>query len=87
MSEISKYLAEIGSKGGKKSRRSLSSDQAKSMVQVREARKAYKRYHSRCFWSFDPNYKILSNDLAWVADRLMTYGGKEGWTLGSKLCP
>lgn len=36
---ISKYLAEIGSKGGKKSRRTLSPEDAKKMVEAREKKK------------------------------------------------
>lgn len=37
--DIKKYLAEIGSKGGKKSRRTLTSEDAKKMVESREKRK------------------------------------------------
>jgi len=41
---IRKYLAEIGRKGGMKSRRTLDADQAKTMVKIREARRAYRTY-------------------------------------------
>lgn len=37
--EITSYLAEIGRKGGKKSRRVLTSEQAKEMARVREQKK------------------------------------------------
>jgi hypothetical protein len=37
-----KYLAAIGSKGGKKSRRTLTPEQAKAMVQSREAKRKNK---------------------------------------------
>jgi hypothetical protein len=37
--DIKKYLAEIGSKGGKKSRRTLSPEEAKKMVAAREKKK------------------------------------------------
>lgn len=37
--EIKQYLATIGSKGGKKSRRTLTPEQAKAMVAAREAKK------------------------------------------------
>lgn len=41
---LSKYLAEIGAKGGKKSRRQLTPTQARDMVKAREAkRKGRKR--------------------------------------------
>lgn len=36
---VTAYLAEIGSKGGKKSRRKLTADQARAMVAAREAKK------------------------------------------------
>jgi len=35
-----KYLADIGSKGGKVSRRTLTPEQAKAMVAAREAKRA-----------------------------------------------
>jgi len=41
--EARKYLASIGSKGGKKSRRTLTSAQAKAMVKAREAKRPKKR--------------------------------------------
>ncbi len=36
---IKKYLAEIGKKGGKKSKRTLTPEQAKKMVEIREAKR------------------------------------------------
>ncbi len=85
--DIKKYLRDIGRSGGQKSRRSLSKEEAKSMVRVREAKRAYRQFHAQCFWSFDPEYKITKNDLAWVSDRLMTFGGREGWIKGAQICP
>jgi len=38
-SEIKKYLAKIGAKGGKTSRRTLTPEQARKMVEAREAKK------------------------------------------------
>lgn len=49
------YLAEIGRRGGRRSRRYLSPEAAREYV-------------------------------PWVAERLMTYGGREGWEIGAKLC-
>ena len=37
--KIKEYLQEIGRRGGKKSRRTLTSEQAKEMVRIREAKK------------------------------------------------
>lgn len=80
------YLAEIGRRGGRKSRRSLTAEQARMMVRVREARRAYQRFHSSCFWSFDPEYHVTEGDIEWVAQRLMEFGGRSGWELGTRLC-
>jgi hypothetical protein len=82
----SAYLSQIGRKGGLKSRRYLSSEQAVTMVRVREARRAFRKYHVRCFWSYDPNLKIDANDVDWVAKQLMKHGNRELWLLGKKLC-
>jgi hypothetical protein len=38
MTAVKKYLASIGSVGGKKSRRTLTPEQARAMVKVREAK-------------------------------------------------
>jgi len=43
---IKKYLAKIGSKGGKKSKRVLTSEQAKKMVQIREENRKLKEQSS-----------------------------------------
>jgi len=84
--EIQKYLAEMGRRGGLKSRRHLPSATAKEMVRIREARRAYRKFYDRCFWSFDPNYTIRSNDIQWVAEELMKNGGRSGYLVGAKLC-
>lgn len=84
--EVRSYLAEIGRRGGRKSRRRLSPEQARRMVQVREARRAYRRFHAQCFWSYPPDLRIGADDVAWVAEQLMRHGGHEAWTLGAKLC-
>jgi hypothetical protein len=84
--EVRRYLAEIGRRGGRKSRRLLDADQARSMVRVREARRAYRRFHARCFWSCPPDLVIGAADVSWVAEQLMRYGGREAWEKGAGLC-
>lgn len=84
--EVRVYLSLIGRRGGQKSRRALSGEHARAMVQVREARRAYRKFHTQCFWSFDPSYTVTLKDVFWVAERLRTYGGAEGYRLGSHLC-
>lgn len=83
---VRQYFARIGRKGGKKSKRPLSSDAARNMVKVREAKRAFAEFYSTCFWSFDPNYTITIEDVPWIAERLMTFGGRKGWEIGARLC-
>ncbi len=56
------------------------------MVKLREARRAFRRFHTQCFWSFDPDYVVTMDDVPWVARQLMEHGGREGWQIGAKLC-
>lgn len=86
MSEIRRYLARIGSKGGRKSRRRLEPDAARGMVRVREARRAFRRYRTLCFWSYRADLEIRADDVAWVAEQLMKHGNRETWEVGVKLC-
>jgi hypothetical protein len=81
------YLAEIGRRGGRKSRRALDPETARDMVRVREARRAYRRFHAKCFWPFDPAYRIGPSDVAWVAAQLREHGGRDAWETARKLCP
>jgi hypothetical protein len=56
------------------------------MVRVREARRAYRRFHARCFWSFDPALKVGMHDVAWVVEQLRKHGGREAWLVADRLC-
>ena len=86
-SEMRSYLATIGQRGGKKSRRTLDPETARAMVRVREARRLYKRYHATCFWSYDPNYKVQQSDLSWVAEQLEKHGDRAAWVAAGRLRP
>jgi len=83
---VKEYLAQIGRRGGLKSRRTLDPETARAMVRVREARRLYRRFHAECFWSFDPDYRIGSSDVGWVADQLRKHGGRAAWEAAGKLC-
>ncbi len=83
---IRDYLAEIGRRGGRKSRRTLDSDTARNMVRVREARRAYRRFRTSCFWSYRPDLQIGMDDVDWVAETLMKNGDREAWRVGRALC-
>lgn len=56
------------------------------MVRLREARRAFRRFHTRCFWWCDPNYTVTLAAIPWVAEQLMKFGGREGWEAGARLC-
>jgi hypothetical protein len=45
--EISEYMSKIGAKGGKKSKRTLTSEQARKMVKAREQKRAGKKSADR----------------------------------------
>ncbi len=83
---VKAYLAEIGRRGGRKSRRVLDADTARAMVCVREARRMYRRFFAECFWSFDPDYRVGLSDISWVAEQLRKHGGRDAWEAAGKLC-
>lgn len=86
MPSLRKYLAEIGRRGGLKSRRVLNPDTARAMVRVREARRAYRRFYTTCFWSYRPDLRIGPEDVKWVAEQLMKHGDRAAWLVGARLC-
>ena len=81
-----KYFAEIGRRGGRKSRRTLDPDTARNMVRIREARRAYRRFRTSCFWSYRPDLTIGMDDVNWVAETLMKNGNREAWIIARRLC-
>ncbi len=86
MDEIRRYLAEIGRRGGRKSRRFLDSATARDMVRIREARRAFRRFRTMCFWSYRPDLEIGLAEVPWVAEQLMKHGNREAWMIGARLC-
>ena len=86
MASIREYLAQIGRRGGLKSRRALDPETAREMVRVREARRAYRRFRSTCFWSYRPDLEITGADVRWVGEQLMKHGNRDAWRIGAKLC-
>ena len=90
MSQVPKvvrgFLSETGRKGGLRSRRVLTPEQAKEMVKVREARRAFKRYRALCFWSFDPSLKISIQDVPLIVETLKKHGNREAWGIAERLC-
>jgi hypothetical protein len=84
--KVRTYLSRIGRRGGLKSRRRLDPAAAREMVRLREARRAFQRFHTQCFWWCDPEYHVMPRDVPWVAEQLMKFGGRAGWELGARLC-
>jgi hypothetical protein len=56
------------------------------MVAVREARRAFRRFHTSCFWSYRPDLEIGPDDVEWVAEQLMKHGDRDAWRIGKSLC-
>ena len=84
---ISQYLAEIGRKGGRKSRRHLSSEDARDMVRVREARRAFRTFYAQCFWYMRKDMVITLEDMPEIIRGLRQNGGHQGFLLAARLCP
>ena len=85
MTSVRAYLADIGRRGGTKSRRTLDPQVAREMVRVREARKLFRTNYSTCFWWARSDLVIRAGDVAWVADGLRKHGGREAWRAAAKL--
>ncbi len=85
MSKVSKYLAAIGRRGGLKSRRTLDPETARQMVRLREARRAFRRFHDECFPSFPADRILAKDDIPWVAERLIGYGQDNARQTGARL--
>jgi hypothetical protein len=85
-SAVRRYFAEIGRKGGSRSRRILTPEQSKAMLKVREARRAFKRFRTVCFWSYNPDLKIGIDDIEWIARTLRKNGNRQAWEVADYLC-
>jgi hypothetical protein len=77
--EIRSYLSEMGRKGGKKSRRRLTPEQARRMVAVREAQKAYDEHRHQYFWYSPESLKINEESVPFVIKGLMTEGDRSAF--------
>jgi len=81
---VSAYLSEIGRRGGLKSRRRLSAADARRMVAVREARKAFQKYRVECFWSFRDVTAGLT-DVPWIIEQLRVNGNFDALKTANRL--
>jgi hypothetical protein len=83
--ETRKYLASIGRRGGLKSRRVLSPEQARMMVAIRLARRSFHDFRAHCFWSCDSAMRITGNEVAWIAEQLRRNGNRAAWQRASQI--
>ena len=79
------YLARIGRKGGSRSRRALSSADARDMVRVREARRAFREFHAQCFWYLRPDLRVSLDDVPEIVRGLRRNGGRKGFLAAARL--
>jgi len=84
--EVNAYLAEIGHRGGRKSRRHLSSDDARDMVRVREALRIFRlselieEYRERCLWFMRKDYQPKTTaEILKVLEMIERYGDRAGY--------
>lgn len=82
---IKNYLSSIGRIGGAKSKRRLSATEAKAMVRIREAKRAFKQYYTECFWHLKPDLKITRDNIHIVVNGLKNYGDRKAFFLAHKL--
>jgi len=83
---VKRYMAEIGRRGGSRSRRVLSAENARDMVRVREAKRLFRRFYAQCFWYMKPDMQISRADIPAIVRGLKQNGGREGYLLATKLC-
>jgi hypothetical protein len=84
--EVRAYFAEIGRRGGRKSRRRLSSELARDMVRMREVRRLFDlekliaSYREQCLWFLRPDYlPKTTKELLDVLDWIERYGDRTGY--------
>ena len=64
----------------------MSPETARDMVRVREARRAFRRFRTSCFWSYRSDLKIGRDDVPWVAEQLRKHGNRAAWRVAARLC-
>lgn len=83
---MSPSRSEFGPSEGRKSRRHLSSEDARNMVRVREARRAFAKFYAPCFWYLRQDMHLTLADIPEIVRGLRQNGGRQGFLLAAKLC-
>ena len=71
---------------GSRSQRGLSSADARDMVRVREARRAFRAFHAQCFWFLRPDLQVSLDDVPEIVRGLRRNGGRKGFLVAARLC-
>ncbi|MDR2675808.1 MAG: hypothetical protein LBC18_13340 [Opitutaceae bacterium] len=58
--------------------------EARRMMAVREARKAFREHRVDCFWSFR-DMEIDADNAMWVAEELSRNGGRKAWLAARRI--
>ncbi len=56
------------------------------MVRLREAKKAFRRYRTQCFWYMPEDKEITLADVPEIVRGLRQNGGRQGFLLAARLC-
>lgn len=56
------------------------------MVRVRETRRAFRQFHTQCFWYMKKDMTITLADVPEIVRGLRQHGGRQGFLLAAKLC-
>ncbi len=83
--EFKTHSRGIGTKGSQNNCRRLDPAQARRMVAVREARRAFRNYKTQCFWSFDPEWNIQNEQVPLVIRTLRNEGNAQAFALAKRL--
>ncbi|MYD88052.1 MAG: hypothetical protein F4018_02235 [Acidobacteria bacterium] len=69
-----------------RSRRVQSPADARDMVRVREARRAFREFHAQCFWYLRPDLQVSLDDVPEIVRGLRRNGGRKGFLVAARLC-
>ena len=75
-----------GQQNEARSRRALSSADARDMVRVCEARRAFREFHAQCFWYLRPDLQVSLDDVPEIVRGLRRNGGRKGFLVAARLC-
>ncbi|EIP99832.1 hypothetical protein OpiT1DRAFT_04363 [Opitutaceae bacterium TAV1] len=65
-------------------RRTLSRAQARRMIAVRLARKAWVDFRTQCFWSYGET-TITTDNVGWAVEQLRRNGNRNAWQAAARI--